>query len=60
MGVANVRMDEHGYIYGEIPANTEEKITSLGFIAHMDTSPALSGKDVKLSLWKIMMAVISV
>ena len=47
MGVANVRMDEHGYIYGEIPANTEEKITSLGFIAHMDTSPALSGKDVK-------------
>ena len=43
MGVANVRMDEHGYI----PANTEEKITSLGFIAHMDTSPALSGKDVK-------------
>ncbi len=38
MGVANVRMDEHGYIYGEIPANTEEKITSLGFIAHMDTS----------------------
>ena len=24
MGVSNVRMDEHGYIYGEIPANTEE------------------------------------
>ena len=46
MGVANVRMDERGYIYGEIPANTEEKITSLGFIAHMDTSPDMSGKDV--------------
>ena len=47
MGVSDVRMDEHGYIYGEIPANTQEKTRSLGFIAHMDTSPALSGKDVK-------------
>ena len=47
MGVSDVRMDEHGYIYGEIPANTQKKTRSLGFIAHMDTSPALSGKDVK-------------
>ena len=50
MGISNVRMDGHGYIYGEIPANTEETVMSLGFIAHMDTSPALSGKDVKPQL----------
>lgn len=39
MGISNVRMDGHGYIYGEISANTEETVMSLGFIAHMDTYP---------------------
>ncbi|MGN0372692.1 MAG: peptidase T [Enterocloster sp.] len=47
MGVSDVRMDEHGYVYGRIPANTEKKAPALGFIAHMDTSPAFSGKNVQ-------------
>lgn len=48
MGVQNVEMDENGYIYGEVPAkNTDKKVPTLAFIAHMDTSPDFSGKDVK-------------
>ena len=46
IGIADARMDEHGYVYGSIPANCERKNT-IGFIAHMDTSPDFSGKDVK-------------
>lgn len=43
MGVSNVRMDEeHCYVYGEIPANTDTDRT-LGFISHMDTAPGPSG-----------------
>ncbi len=48
MGASDVRLDEeHAYVYGFIPSNVEENIPVLGFVAHMDTSPALSGKDVK-------------
>ena len=48
MGASDVRLDEnHAYVYGFIPANVEGNIPVLGFVAHMDTSPALSGKDVK-------------
>lgn len=46
MGVA-CRMDEkYGYVYASVPANTKGKY-KLGFIAHVDTSSAVSGKDVK-------------
>lgn len=42
----SARMDnEYGYVYASIPANTKGKC-KLGFIAHVDTSPAVSGKDV--------------
>jgi len=47
MKATNVRTDEHGYVYATIPATTKKKLPILGFIAHMDTSPAISGKDVK-------------
>lgn len=44
MGVSNVRLDDqHCYVYGEIPANREGDIPAVGFIAHMDTSPAAPG-----------------
>lgn len=42
MGVSGVRMDEHGYVYGYIPANTDKKIPAVGFISHIDTAPAAS------------------
>ncbi|MBP5331130.1 MAG: peptidase T [Lachnospiraceae bacterium] len=48
LGVQNVRMDEHAYVYGMLPATPgHEQIAPLGFIAHMDTSPDASGKSVK-------------
>ncbi len=46
MGLTDVYMDEHGYVYGTLEATTENKPT-VGLIAHMDTSPDYSGKDVK-------------
>ena len=48
MGVTDAFTDEHGYVYGTLPATPGlEALPVLGFIAHMDTSPAVSGKDVK-------------
>ena len=47
IGAHNVRMDEHCYVYATIPSNSKKDLPSLGFISHMDTSNAISGKDVK-------------
>ncbi|NLC96366.1 MAG: peptidase T [Erysipelotrichaceae bacterium] len=46
MGVSDVILDEHCYVYGTIPSNIDKDVFSVGFIAHMDTSPDYSGKDV--------------
>lgn len=48
IGGSNVRLDEeHCYVYAEIPSNMDKDVPSIGFIAHMDTADAVSGKDVK-------------
>ena len=47
LGLTEVELDEHGYLYATLPANTDNPIPAIGFIAHMDTSPDASGKDVK-------------
>ncbi|MBQ6365573.1 MAG: peptidase T [Oscillospiraceae bacterium] len=48
MGAENVRMDEeHAYVYAFLPGNTEQPFPAIGLIAHMDTSPAMSGKNVR-------------
>ena len=48
MGLSRVRCDEHCYVYGLLPATSGyENRKAMGFIAHMDTSPAFSGKNVK-------------
>ncbi len=47
MGASDVRFDEeHGYVYATIEATTTKEIPTLGFVAHMDTAPALSGENV--------------
>lgn len=47
MGAQEITFDrEHCYVYASVPGNVENAKV-LGFIAHMDTSPAVSGKDVK-------------
>ncbi|MCR3761422.1 peptidase T [Clostridium felsineum] len=45
MGIS-ADIDDKGYVMGYLPANTEEKVKAVGFIAHMDTSPDMSGENV--------------
>ena len=47
MGIQDASLDENGYVMGTIPSNIDKKVPVLGFIAHVDTSPDASGKDVK-------------
>ncbi len=48
MGIENAHMDELGYVYGWLPATAGcEEMPTIGLIAHMDSSPAVSGKDIK-------------
>ena len=49
-GLSNVEMDEKGYIYATLKANTKGDIPTIGFISHYDTSPDCSGADIKPSI----------
>jgi tripeptide aminopeptidase len=46
IGLTDAHMDENGYVIATLPSNTEKDVTTIGFIAHVDTSPAVSGKNV--------------
>ena len=46
LGLSDVELDEHCYVYAKLPANTDRKIKTVGFIAHMDTAPDFSGTNV--------------
>lgn len=46
LGLEQVRLDDKGYVYAVLPANIEARVPSIGFIAHMDTSPDVSGEHV--------------
>ena len=46
IGLEEITLDEHGYLFATLPANTDDDVPVIGFIAHMDTSPDYSGKDV--------------
>jgi tripeptide aminopeptidase len=46
MGI-KAELDEYGYVMATIPANTRKKIPTIGFIAHVDTAPDASGKNIK-------------
>lgn len=47
MGIADASLDENGYVMGTIPSNLDHDVPVLGFIAHVDTSPDASGRDIK-------------
>lgn len=48
IGISDAMRDENGYVYGHVPASAGfENAPKIGLIAHMDTSPDVSGKDVK-------------
>ncbi len=46
-GLSDVELDEKGYIYATLKSNIKEKVPTIGFISHYDTSPDCSGADIK-------------
>ena len=46
LGLEDITLDEHGYLFATLPANIDKPVPTIGFIAHMDTGPDMSGKDV--------------
>ncbi|MEA2106138.1 MAG: peptidase T [Bacteroidota bacterium] len=47
LGLAEVELDNYGYVTATLPSNIKKDIPVIGFFAHMDTAPDISGKDVK-------------
>ncbi|WP_430934997.1 peptidase T [Saccharicrinis sp. 156] len=46
IGLQEVELDDNGYVMATVPANVEEEVPVMGFIAHVDTSPDFTGKHV--------------
>lgn len=47
LGLKDVTLDENCYLTGTLPANTDKKLPTIGFLAHFDTSPDMSGANIK-------------
>jgi tripeptide aminopeptidase len=47
LGLDDVELDEHGYVFATVPATIDRDVPTIGFLAHVDTSPAVSGAGVK-------------
>lgn len=47
IGLTNASVDKNGYVMASLPGNTDKQLPVIGFIAHMDTSPDMSGKNVQ-------------
>lgn len=47
LGLTNIRLSDKGYLMAELTANTDKNLPVVGFIAHLDTSPDVSGNNVK-------------
>ena len=52
LGLADITMDDHAYITATLPSNSKKEFPTVGFIAHMDTSPDMSGTNVKPQIVK--------
>jgi tripeptide aminopeptidase len=52
MGIGDAHLDQHGYVYATIPANTAKRVPVICFCSHMDTSPDCTGKDVRPQIVK--------
>ena len=46
LGLKDVSLDENGYLMATLPGNTTAEVPTIGFIAHLDTSPDMSGRHV--------------
>lgn len=52
LGLKEISMDSNGYVMATLPTNIVKDVPTIGFIAHMDTSPDMSGKDVNPQIIK--------
>jgi len=50
MGIGDAHLDQHGYVYATVPANTQKKVPVICLCSHMDTSPDCTGRNVKPQL----------
>ncbi|GAA2827910.1 tripeptide aminopeptidase [Aminobacter aminovorans] len=47
IGLSDAHLDEHGYVYATVPANTQKQVPVICFCSHMDTAPDFTGTNVK-------------
>ncbi len=52
IGLEDAHMDENGYVMATLPANTDKDVPVIGFISHVDTSPAVTGENVNPQIQK--------
>lgn len=52
LGLKDAAMDEYGYVMATIPSNIDKKVPTIGFIAHVDTAPDMSGANIKPQIIK--------
>src|SRR5689334_14486758 len=52
IGLSDAHLDEYGYVYATIPANTDKSLPVICFCSHMDTAPDFTGKNVKPQMVK--------
>ncbi|MBP5318057.1 MAG: peptidase T [Paludibacteraceae bacterium] len=53
IGLADIHLSEHCYLYARLPGNCSQPMPVIGFIAHLDTSPEVSGKNVKARIVEV-------
>lgn len=46
IGLEEVRLSEHGYVYASLPSNVNKEVPTVGFVAHMDTAPDFNGTNI--------------
>lgn len=47
IGLTEISLDENGYLFATLPSNTDKEVPTIGFLAHVDTSPDFSGANVQ-------------
>ncbi len=52
IGLSEVSVDKHAYVMATLPSNIEKEVPTVGFVAHMDTSPDFTGENVKPKIWE--------
>ena len=61
LGFEEISLDENGYLFATLPANTDKPVPTIGFIAHMDTSPDMTGarSDFRVSFMVMTVRILS-